>query len=211
MNYIFFHLCFVEIFFDKVRNHLGIGFRDERVPLGDQLLLQRQVILNDAVMHDHDAAGAVPEDVGVRALDGCQHAPGHRRAVHAQFRVHARDDHVEPRQDVLILVERPIYEEVIAGMAEVARSLKVGDVVLINGEMYTGRDNVHAYLMKNPPPVDLRGAALYHCGPVMLQQDGKWTVKAAGPTAASSHAAVRGWSGDPWRRAAGTPAGPRPG
>jgi tartrate dehydratase beta subunit/fumarate hydratase class I family protein len=24
----------------------------------------------------------------------------------------------------------------------------VGDVVLINGEMYTGRDNVHAYLMK---------------------------------------------------------------
>jgi fumarate hydratase, class I len=48
--------------------------------------------------------------------------------------------------------------------------------------MYTGRDNVHAYLMKNPPPVDLHGAALYHCGPVMLQQDGKWTVKAAGPT-----------------------------
>src|SRR6202046_4221961 len=62
------------------------------------------------------------------------------------------------------------------------RSLKVGDVVLINGEMYTGRDNVHAYLMKNPPPVDLHGAALYHCGPVMLQQNGKWMVKAAGPT-----------------------------
>jgi fumarate hydratase class I len=62
------------------------------------------------------------------------------------------------------------------------RSLKVGDVALITGEMYTGRDNVHAYLMKNPPPVDLHGAALYHCGPVMLQQDGKWMVKAAGPT-----------------------------
>lgn len=66
------------------------------------------------------------------------------------------------------------------------RSLKVGDVVLINGEMYTGRDNVHAYLMKNPPPVDLNGAALYHCGPVMLKDaDGKWTVKAAGPTTSS--------------------------
>ncbi|HLH20526.1 MAG TPA: FumA C-terminus/TtdB family hydratase beta subunit [Bryobacteraceae bacterium] len=62
------------------------------------------------------------------------------------------------------------------------RALKVGDVVLINGEMFTGRDNVHAYLMKNAPPVDLNGAALYHCGPVMLQQGGKWTVKAAGPT-----------------------------
>ena len=50
------------------------------------------------------------------------------------------------------------------------RALKVGDVVLITGEMYTGRDNVHAYLMKNPPPVDLHGAALYHCGPVMLRR-----------------------------------------
>jgi fumarate hydratase, class I len=50
------------------------------------------------------------------------------------------------------------------------------------GEMYTGRDAVHAHLMKNPPPVDLHGAVLYHCGPVMLQEGGKWTVKAAGPT-----------------------------
>ena len=62
------------------------------------------------------------------------------------------------------------------------RALKVGDVVLISGEMFTGRDNVHAYLMKNAPPVDLRGAALYHCGPVMLKQGEQWTVKAAGPT-----------------------------
>src|SRR2546423_31604 len=62
------------------------------------------------------------------------------------------------------------------------RALKVGDVVLITGEMYTGRDNVHAYLMKNPPPVDLNGAVLYHCGPVMLQEGGEWKVKAAGPT-----------------------------
>jgi fumarate hydratase, class I len=62
------------------------------------------------------------------------------------------------------------------------RSLKVGDVVLISGEMYTGRDNVHTHLMKNPPPVDLNGAVLYHCGPVMLQEGGKWVVKAAGPT-----------------------------
>src|SRR5580704_12225485 len=62
------------------------------------------------------------------------------------------------------------------------RALKVGDLVLINGEMYTGRDNVHAYLMKNPPPVDLHGAVLYHCGPVMLKQGDQWVVKAAGPT-----------------------------
>jgi len=65
------------------------------------------------------------------------------------------------------------------------RALKVGDVVLINGEMFTGRDNVHAYLMKNPPPVDLHGAVLYHCGPVMLKQGERWMVKAAGPTTSS--------------------------
>ena len=65
------------------------------------------------------------------------------------------------------------------------RALKVGDVVLISGEMYTGRDAVHAHLMKNPPPVDLHGAVLYHCGPVMLKQGDDWTVKAAGPTTSS--------------------------
>jgi len=62
------------------------------------------------------------------------------------------------------------------------RSLKVGDVVLIRGRMYTGRDAVHAYLMKNPPPVDLNGQIIYHCGPVMLKTNDTWYVKAAGPT-----------------------------
>jgi fumarate hydratase, class I len=65
---------------------------------------------------------------------------------------------------------------------EQARALKVGDVVLINGDLFTGRDEVHAYLMKNSPPVDLNGAALYHCGPVMLKDGDRWIVKAAGPT-----------------------------
>ncbi|MCC6342571.1 MAG: fumarate hydratase [Bryobacterales bacterium] len=65
------------------------------------------------------------------------------------------------------------------------RSLRVGDVVLINGEMFTGRDAVHKHLVKNPPPVDMNGAVLYHCGPVMLQQNGEWVTKAAGPTTSS--------------------------
>ncbi|HEX4808095.1 MAG TPA: FumA C-terminus/TtdB family hydratase beta subunit [Bryobacteraceae bacterium] len=67
-------------------------------------------------------------------------------------------------------------------LEETVRSLKVGDVVLISGDMYTGRDAVHAHLMKNAPPVDLHGAILYHCGPVMLNQGEKWAVKGAGPT-----------------------------
>src|ERR1700690_4147228 len=75
-----------------------------------------------------------------------------------------------------VILRPPISEEQV-------RALKVGDVVLITGECYTGRDAVHAHLVKNPLPegVDLRGAVLYHCGPVMLNQNGKWTVKGPGP------------------------------
>ncbi|MBO0726396.1 MAG: fumarate hydratase [Blastocatellia bacterium] len=68
----------------------------------------------------------------------------------------------------------PISEEQV-------RELRVGDVVLISGEMFTGRDAVHAHLMKNEPPVSLQGAALYHCGPVVLK-NGDYQIKAAGPT-----------------------------
>jgi fumarate hydratase, class I len=62
------------------------------------------------------------------------------------------------------------------------RSLKVGDVVLISGRMFTGRDAVHAYLMKHDPPVDLHGAVLYHCGPVAVKDGEGWRINAAGPT-----------------------------
>ncbi len=75
-----------------------------------------------------------------------------------------------------VVLQSPISEEQI-------RSLKVGDIVLINGEMFTGRDALHKYLMDHDAPVNLSGGVLYHCGPVMLQDDsGIWHVKAAGPT-----------------------------
>src|SRR5229473_4230711 len=62
------------------------------------------------------------------------------------------------------------------------RSLKVGDVVLVSGPMFTGRDAVHSHLMKHDPPIDLHGAALYHCGPVVVKEGDGWRVTAAGPT-----------------------------
>ncbi len=74
-----------------------------------------------------------------------------------------------------IVLNTPLTEAAV-------RALKVGDVVLLNGEVYTGRDAVHAHLMKNAPPVDLRGTVLFHCGPVMLKQGDGWVTKAAGPT-----------------------------
>jgi fumarate hydratase class I len=71
------------------------------------------------------------------------------------------------------------------------RALKVGDVVMISGPMFTGRDAVHSYLMKNQPPVDLNGSVLYHCGPVVVKdtpgegprsEEAGWRITAAGPT-----------------------------
>jgi len=68
---------------------------------------------------------------------------------------------------------------------EAARSLAVGDVVLLSGTMYTGRDTLHAYLIDHDSPVDLQGQVIYHCGPVILKSGDGWTMKAAGPTTSS--------------------------
>ncbi|WP_433747321.1 fumarate hydratase [Falsibacillus pallidus] len=76
----------------------------------------------------------------------------------------------------VVTLQAPITEEQI-------RELKVGDVVRINGMMYTGRDAIHKYLSDNDAPIDLNGQIIYHCGPVMLKdEEGTWHVKAAGPT-----------------------------
>lgn len=74
-----------------------------------------------------------------------------------------------------IKLTTPISEEQI-------RSLKVGDVVLLSGVVHTGRDAIHHHLMSHDSPVDLHGAALYHCGPVAIKENGEWKINAAGPT-----------------------------
>jgi fumarate hydratase class I len=74
-----------------------------------------------------------------------------------------------------VALHTPLTEEAV-------RALKVGDFVLMSGRMFTGRDAVHAHLMKHDPPVDLRGAVLYHCGPVVAKDGDRWRVTAAGPT-----------------------------
>ncbi|MFB9278016.1 fumarate hydratase [Cohnella cellulosilytica] len=74
-----------------------------------------------------------------------------------------------------IVLQMPLTEEDV-------RSLRVGDVVILNGEMHTGRDALHKHLMDHDAPVDLNGGVIYHCGPVMLKDGDGWHVKAAGPT-----------------------------
>ncbi len=65
------------------------------------------------------------------------------------------------------------------------RQLKVGDVVLLNGPLHTGRDTLHTYLETHDSPVNLKGAGIYHCGPVALKKGEGWMMNAAGPTTSS--------------------------
>ncbi len=80
-----------------------------------------------------------------------------------------------PRTGREVVLQAPIDEATI-------RSLKVGDVVLVSGRAYTGRDAVHHHLMHHDAPVDLSGGVLYHCGPVVRKDGDQWSVTAAGPT-----------------------------
>ena len=65
---------------------------------------------------------------------------------------------------------------------EDVRSLTAGDVVLLSGKMFTGRDAVHKYLFDGGSLPKLQGGTVYHCGPVMMEEDGEYSAIAAGPT-----------------------------
>jgi len=85
-----------------------------------------------------------------------------------------------------IRLRTPLTEEQV-------RSLRVGDIVILDGEIHTGRDALHKYLVDHDSPVDLNGAVIYHCGPVMLKDEkGEWHVKAAGPTTSAREEPYQG-------------------
>lgn len=67
------------------------------------------------------------------------------------------------------------------------KKLVAGDVVYINGIVYTARDEAHAHILEldeagEKLPFDLDGAVIYHCGPLMVKEEGQWKAVAAGPT-----------------------------
>lgn len=75
-----------------------------------------------------------------------------------------------------VVLEAPVSEEKV-------RSIRAGDVVVINGPVHTGRDALHHYLLHHDSPADMQGQILYHCGPVMIKDaQGRWQVTGAGPT-----------------------------
>ena len=73
----------------------------------------------------------------------------------------------------------PVSEESI-------RNLKVGDFVELTGRMITGRDAAHTWLIEDyreEVAPYLAGTVIYHCGPVVAENDdGSYDFVAAGPT-----------------------------
>ena len=72
----------------------------------------------------------------------------------------------------------PLTEEII-------RELRAGDRVLLNGIMYTGRDDAHMRLIEmlregTELPVDLRGECIYYAGPCPAKPG--HAIGSAGPT-----------------------------
>jgi fumarate hydratase subunit beta len=70
------------------------------------------------------------------------------------------------------------------------RALKVGDTATIDGVIISGRDEVHIRALEHARegrklPLDLNGAAIFHAGPIMKKDGGKWKAIAAGPTTSS--------------------------
>ncbi len=66
------------------------------------------------------------------------------------------------------------------------RALRVGDEVLLSGRVVLSRDMGHAFMVAQKPewlrPI-LEGAFIYHCGPVVKQNDeGGWSFVSCGPT-----------------------------
>jgi fumarate hydratase subunit beta len=70
------------------------------------------------------------------------------------------------------------------------RKLKLGDVVYLSGMIYTARDEAHMHILHaltkgEKLPVDFRGTAVFHCGPIMKKDGSEWKLVAAGPTTSS--------------------------
>ena len=63
--------------------------------------------------------------------------------------------------------------------------LRVGDVVYLTGHIVTCRDVAHRRLIefKRELPVDIRGGAIFHAGPIVRKLDnGKYEMVSIGPT-----------------------------
>ena len=77
-------------------------------------------------------------------------------------------------------LQTPVSEEDI-------RKLRVNDTVYITGTIVTARDAAHKRALElqhkgKKLPINLKGLAVFHCGPIAKKENANWKIVAAGPT-----------------------------
>ena len=75
------------------------------------------------------------------------------------------------------------------------RELRTGDIIYLSGTIVTGRDDVHRRCAGEgiPLPVDIRGGAIFHAGPIIIENSGGFELVSIGPT---SSIRMEAWAAD---------------
>ena len=60
--------------------------------------------------------------------------------------------------------------------------LKIGDVINLTGNILTARDQAHKRILEENAPIDIEGAAIFHAGPIITEENGNYKMVAVGPT-----------------------------
>jgi len=73
--------------------------------------------------------------------------------------------------------------------------LRVGDIIYLSGILVTGRDEVYHRIVEEgmDSPVDLKGGANYHAGPIVREKGKEWELVSIGPT---SSVRMEKWAAD---------------
>ncbi len=87
--------------------------------------------------------------------------------------------HEEPMPELTLPAADVVRLQTPLSEADI-RKLKAGDVVLLDGVVFTGRDAVHKYLHDGGELDVIRGGVIYHCGPVVLKDSDGYRVVAGG-------------------------------
>ena len=80
------------------------------------------------------------------------------------------------------------YHVILPVSSDVLKKLRINDIIYVTGNIFTARDSAHMKMrgMKlKDLPFDPSVMALYHCGPLMKKENGRWIVVSAGPTTSS--------------------------
>ena len=86
------------------------------------------------------------------------------------------------------ILNLPLCDEDITG-------LRAGDIIYLSGILVTGRDEVYHRIAEEglPCPIDLKGGANYHAGPIVREKENGWELVSIGPT---SSVRMEKWAAD---------------